>query len=96
MFKARVGQLSAAQHACYFFGALFVAELADVDARPAAGFLFFNEQMMVRKRRNLGQMSDAKNLIVGSQSLQFLANCLRCASADAGIDLIEDQGSLRS
>ena len=48
--------------------------------------------MAVCHGSNLRQMRDADNLMIPGDHCQLFCHPLGCATTDAGVDLIEDQG----
>ena len=48
--------------------------------------------MVVRQRRQLGQMGDAQHLFVGGDAFQLLGDLLGGPTGNAGVHLVENQG----
>ncbi len=63
--------------------------------RPAVVFALFNDEVLIGKGRYLRQMSNAENLLSPAKRFQLLAHRIRCATADADVDLIEDKRTRR-
>src|SRR5580693_4181165 len=93
MLARRLRQLGTAQHAGHFLSTFISGNQTDGGLGPFTGYALLNHVMMIREGRDLRQVSHAENLIRPRQSLQLLANSLRRPPADAGVDLVEDQGS---
>lgn len=89
-----IGDGGAAQHAREFLRAFGFGKSSDCSARSElAGiflFGFFDPVMLVRKTGNLGKMGDAEHLLAGAERAQFFADSLSSASADTGINFVED------
>ncbi len=67
--------------------------LADVGVGAAAGFLLRDEEVLVGEGGDLRQMGDAEDLLGFGQGLELLADGLGCATADADVDFVEDEGA---
>src|ERR1700730_18766102 len=87
-----IRQFSSAEHARYLFGALFANDSADRGPRAAIAFFLLDQKMVIRKRRDLREVSHAEHLIGARQRFQLLANRLGGAASDAGV---EDRKSTR-
>ena len=96
MFARGFGELGAAEHSGHFFGPLFPGN--DMDAGPgtAGCGLLFDQVVMVGEGGDLGKVGDAKDLVRPRQALELFAYRLGRPAADSGVDLVEDQGALRS
>jgi hypothetical protein len=95
MLARGLGQFGPAQHAGNFLGALLAGDEADCGAGAIGGALLFDHVMMVGEGRNLRQVSYAQYLIGSRQCFQLFSYGLSCASADAGIDFVEDKSYVR-
>src|SRR3984885_7087025 len=93
MFQAGLGQLGPAKHAGYLLRALGVLHAANLGLGAPALFGLFNQEVLVPKRRNLRQMSNAQYLLTLRQCFELFPDCLSSPSADSDIDLVEDQGA---
>src|ERR1700730_10933002 len=83
--------LRAAQHAGHFFDSLSGTETPDSGLYPASLFSLFHHKMLRCKNRDLGQMCDAQHLLRLAQRLQLPSYGFCGPTADADVDLVEDQ-----
>ena len=80
----------AAEHACDFVDASGgVGSLQESPCACAVTFLANNE-LGLRRGRDLGKVGDAKDLMICRKLLHFEAHLGADLSADIGVDLIED------
>ena len=91
MFQAGLGQLGPAQHAGDLLGPLRILHAANLGLRAPALLRLLDQKVLIAERRNLRKMGDAQHLLALRQRLQLSPNRLRRPSADADIDLVEDQ-----
>src|ERR1700730_4820291 len=94
MLAGSFGQLCAAQHAGYFLGALLAGDRTDAGTGTAREVLFLDHIMVIGEGCDLREMSHAEYLIGACQCFQFLADGLRGAASNAGVDFVEDHGTL--
>jgi hypothetical protein len=95
MLQAGVSDLCAAQHARDFVSASPIVEHANLRFGATVIFAFLNGEMLIGKRGDLREMSDAENLLRASESFELLANGFCSAAADADIDFVEDERARR-
>lgn len=91
ILQGGLGHLRAAQHPCHFLQPLLFPKQPDRGARPALHFLLLDHEMLIGEGRNLRQMGHAQYLLHSRQGFQLLTYRLGCPSADADVNLIEDQ-----
>src|SRR6266511_5986590 len=88
----RCSDFLAAEHARDLVDALFV-RIETPDAGPRLSLHIFFPDVEVRRAEagDLGKMRDADDLIGGRELAEFPADDFGHATADAGIDLVEDE-----
>src|SRR5438093_2323668 len=90
-----IGDRFPAKHARELVDAAIGIETAHGRLGPAALDPLFDLEVCIRVRRNLRQVRDAQYLEGGTQRSQRAADDVGDATADAGIDLVEDQSGGR-
>jgi len=59
----------------------------------AVGFALVDEEVLIGEGGDLGQVGYAQNLLAAAEGFELLATASAAASANADVDLIEDQGA---
>ena len=95
MTNARFGQDRATQHAGDLLSAPVILQRPDCCLRSSLGLGFRDEVMPISESSDLRKMCNTQHLLSFRQCLELLADCFRRSSADAHIDLIEDQAPLK-
>ncbi len=93
MLEASLGEFFAAKHAGYFLGALEIVHAADLGLGSAALFRFFDEEVLIAEGRDLWEVGDAEDLLAFGQGFELAPYGLGRATADADVDLVEDEGA---
>src|SRR5207247_9273730 len=83
--------LLSAEHPPHLFPALLVVQRLDPRVCRVARDLL-DAEVAVRDARDLREMRDRDDLSARGKAAQCLADGVRGASADAGVDLVEDEG----
>src|ERR1017187_548543 len=84
----------AGEHPANLAGPGWSGQLFDFGDGSAFHLALFDEIVVIGESGYLRQVRYAQHLVRSGKFLETAAHCLRHASADAAIDLIENQGSL--
>ncbi|MGH8865964.1 MAG: hypothetical protein ACREVZ_15185, partial [Burkholderiales bacterium] len=79
------------EHSGHFLPATGKVQFPDPRDGPFFDDVLFDHVMDVGLRRDLGQMGDAKHLVISGQGPKALAHDGRDGSADARVNFVENQ-----
>ena len=89
MFERRLRLTT--EHARDFCASIFCRHFAQVGVRASFRDFFRDDEMPRRCRRHLGQVRDAKHLVIFAERLHLRPDGIRDFAADVRVDLVEDE-----
>src|SRR5580692_7702727 len=91
MPQRRLSQFRSAEHARHFFSSFLIIKQPNRGLSSSLPLPLLHQKMLIGKRRDLGQMGDAKYLLRARELLELLSHRVSRPAANPNINLIEDQ-----